>query len=242
MLSKKSFVLVLMLCLSGAAWATVFVDSSLVSIGGSSYSRYNTEAYGYMGPQKVIDGSGLDLSTMTHSYYGEDSWQYYIDDARWATTNPYTYAVSPSGLHTDGWIQLDFSTPQTISKMWVWNYSGYGRQERGWKNVAIDYSTDGTTWNRLGGADFWYQFGMADGGGDFTGPSSFTDVIDFGGISGIKKVCLTARFADGTWVGAQGNDYSHGGLSEIRFEAVPEPATMFLLGLGGLGMIARKRG
>lgn len=233
MLSKKFMAVILVLCCSGAAFAALsypsssWVDSSAISVA-SSYTRYSD-----MGPGKTIDGSGLSAD-LKHSKNSWDLWTCYIDDARWGEGPhpPYAYSLSPSGLRNDGWIEYTFSTPQAIDNMWVWNYNDVTYAGRGFKNVAVDYSVDGTTWSRLGGGDTYLQFAIAPG----TDGYECNNIISFNGLV-VKKVLLTARFADGLY-----GDPSNGGLSEVQFQVVPEPVTMVLLGLGSLGMMVRKRG
>jgi hypothetical protein len=148
--------------------------------------------------------------------------------------------VSPSGTSTYGWIEFNFAAPQTINSMWVWNYNGVGRLERGWAYTAVDYSTDnGVTWNRLGGTNNWFLINKVPSE-QFTPANS---QIDFGGISGITNVLLNARAGDGIWCYNlpfnENYDYANGGLSEVKFE-VPEPVTMIMLGLGALALRTRK--
>lgn len=164
------------------------------------------------GSTHLIDGSGLSADlNLTADSTDTQNWLCHIDDGRWVDrfASPLIHDTSPSGVvYTDGWIAFTFSTPQTISQMWVWNYNNPNYLGRGWESVAVDYSADGTTWTRLGGGDTYLTFAQA------TGTNSYTcnNKIDFGGIT-VKKIVLSLKWATGNY-----GDTSHAGLSEILFK------------------------
>ena len=110
---------------------------------------FTTETYGYpvkpvkatasssmtgaMGPDKTIDGSGLDAMDQ-HSVSASQMWLSKKDQ-------------SPV------WIQYEFDTVYKLYQMWVWNSNqaveaivGFGA-----KDVTIETSMDGTTWTALDG-------------------------------------------------------------------------------------------
>ncbi len=226
-MSKAFFAVIVVMCLSCVALAS-FVDSSLITVTPSG-NWPGAEA------TNLINGSGFmpDL-TVQADPTDTKNWLCNINDGRWLPEwrqGTYLRNYSPSGVSGDGWVQFEFATAQEISKMWVWNYNNPNYLGRGWESVAIDYSTDGTTWTRMGGGDTYLTFAQAPG----TDGYECNNIIDFGGIT-VKKVVLTLGWATGNY-----GDPSYAGLSEVRFEEVPEPATMLLLGLGGLGMLRRKR-
>ncbi len=227
MLSKKSLIVILTVCVSCTSWAA-FVDQSLITVTPSD-SRL---PYAYA--SSLIDGVGLQPD-LTLNSDGTDSqnWLSNIAYGRWLwdVPNAPQRNYSPSGIQGEGWIQFEFSTPQQVNTMWVWNYNG-PNISRGWESVAVDYSVDGTTWTRLGGGNTYLTFAQAPGANGYV----CNNLIDLGGAS-IKKIVLTCQFNGGNY-----GDPSWTGLSEVRFDVVPEPATMLLLGLGGLSMIIRKRG
>ena len=141
-----------------------------------------------MEPSKTIDGSGLnDLDQ--HSVSGTDMWL--------------AAGVEP-------WIQYEFDQAYKLHEMWVWNsnqmvesFIGFGANE-----VAIETSTDGTTWTALEGVP-----ALAQGTGLATYVANTR--IDFTGVM--------AKYVKITVVSAYGFS-GQTGLSEVRFLAIPTTA------------------
>lgn len=97
------------------------------------------------GPDKTIDGSGLDADG-GHSTAAKDMWQ-----------------SDPAG-GTPVWIQYQFDRIYKLRELQVWNYNsdleylvGFGV-----KSVSVRYSTDGVTWDILG--DFTLAQGPSSAG------------------------------------------------------------------------------
>jgi len=80
-------------------------------------------------------------------------------------TNP--YVASRSGFH---WIHYDLGQVYKIHSTHVWNYNVLGQTNRGFRNVAVDYSFDGDTWFTLGNYVFPYASGNPGYPG-ITGPN-----------------------------------------------------------------------
>lgn len=83
-----------------------------------------------MGPEKTIDGSGLDANDL-HGTTPEDMW-----------------LSGPDGPH---WIQYEFDRIYKLYEMWVWNSNQEAEPDFGLgaQDVTIDVSTDGETWTTL---------------------------------------------------------------------------------------------
>jgi len=119
-----------------------------------------------MGPERTIDGSGLDDNDL-HSKEPEDMWLSGSD---------------PLGA----WIEYEFDKVYKVHELWVWNsnqtielFIGFGL-----KDVTVEYSTNGTDWTTLAGVP---QFAQAPG----TPGYEHNITIDFGGVAA-KYVRLTA--------------------------------------------------
>ncbi|UCD00070.1 MAG: discoidin domain-containing protein, partial [Phycisphaerales bacterium] len=140
------------------------------------------------GPENTINGSGLDDNDL-HSIQ---------PTAMWISGN------EPLGA----WIQYEFDTMYKLHEMRVWNANqvleplfGFG-----FKDVTIEYSTDGTTWTALTGVP---EFAKAPGTDDYAHDTT----VDFGGAAA-QYVRLTAT---SNW----GGILPQFGLSEVRFFYIP---------------------
>jgi len=104
-----------------------------------------------MGPEKTVDGSGLNASDR-HSVEPTDMWL--------------SSVIGPQPT----WIQFEFDRTYKLLEMWVWNSNqlleaviGFGA-----KDVTIEYSEDSTTWTSLGDVEFARAPGSADYAHDTT--------------------------------------------------------------------------
>ncbi|MHC4807138.1 MAG: discoidin domain-containing protein, partial [Planctomycetota bacterium] len=145
-----------------------------------------------VGPEKTIDGSGLDDNDL-HSNEEADMW---------------LSSAEPLGA----WIEYEFDKVYKLHQMWVWNYNqavesilGFG-----FKDVTIEYSTNGTDYTTLGTT---VEFARAPG----TAGYAHDITIDFGSAVA-KYVRLTAT---SNW----GGMLPQYGLSEVRFFYIPVNAT-----------------
>ena len=120
------------------------------------------------GPQKTIDGSGLNSSDL-HSTLAEDMW---LSDL-----------MGPQPT----WIEFQFDKVYSLHEMWVWNQDqpielaiGYG-----FKDVSIEHSIDGVTYTPLGTGT---EFARAPGTPDY----AHNTTVDLSGIAA-ESVKLTAN-------------------------------------------------
>jgi len=143
------------------------------------------------GPENTINGSGLDNSGLLHSNESIGSmWQSSRD------------GTQPT------WIEYEFDKVYKVYEMWVWNSNdsleslvGFG-----FKDVAIEYSVNGTDYSTLGNT---HEFTRAPGAPDY----AHNTTVDFGGVAA-KYVRLTAN---SNW----GGIFNQYGLSEVRFFHIP---------------------
>ena len=177
------------------------------TISRGNVLNFTTEAYAYpiakvratasswqpgWGPEKTIDGSGLDKND-GHSTTAADMWLNAIGGA-----NPV-------------WIQYEFDTVCKLHEMWVWNHNLQAEPFLGFgfKDVTVQYSTNGTDWTTL--ADV--EFAQAPGQEGY----AHNTTIDLRGVAA-KCVKLTAKSHWGAGV-------PQCGLSEVRFFHVPASAS-----------------
>ncbi len=131
-----------------------------------------------MGPEKTIDGSGLDDNDL-HSTDMEDMWL--------SNSSP-----QPT------WIEYQFDKVYKLHEMWVWNQNqivesaiGYG-----FKDVSIEYSVDGIAYTTLGTT---HEFAQGPGTPDYAHNST----VDLGGATA-KYLRLTANSNWGGWLNQYG--------------------------------------
>ncbi|MHC4507668.1 MAG: discoidin domain-containing protein [Planctomycetota bacterium] len=140
------------------------------------------------GPEKTIDGSGPDADDL-HSTGPGDMW---------------LSGDEPLGA----WIQYELDNVYKLHQMWVWNgnQAFEGLFGFGFKDVTVEYSSDGATWTALTDVP---QFTRAPG----TDGYAHDTTVDFGGAAA-KYVRLAAA---SNWGGVL-PQYN---LSEVRFFYIP---------------------
>jgi hypothetical protein len=161
------------------------IPAASITATASSYAQGR-------GPETTINGSGLN-ATDGHSTLLTDMW------------------LTAKGTFLPAWIQYEFSLPQRLNKMQVWNYNGESFLAiQGAKEVAVEYSMDGKAWTQLAGVA---EFPMASGAAGYV--SDIT--VDFGyAAAKYVKITIKSNYAGGL--------YNQCGLSEVRFSAVPVAA------------------
>ncbi|MCH7559602.1 MAG: hypothetical protein IIB56_19425, partial [Planctomycetes bacterium] len=139
------------------------------------------------GTENTINGSGLDANDL-HSIEPTDMWL--------------------SGDEPNAWIEYEFDKVHKLHEMWVWNHNGMLESVIGFgfKDVAIEYSVNGTDYTTLGTT---HEFVRAPGAVDY----AHNTTVDFGGVTA-KYVRLTAN---SNWGGIM----PQYGLSEVRFFSIP---------------------
>jgi len=139
------------------------------------------------GPERTIDGSGLNEMD-EHSTVSTDMW------------------LGIGGGADPVYIQYEFDSVYKMHEMLVWNYNVQFEQVLGFgfKEVTVEYSSDGVEWTVLGDV----EFAQAAAKADYTANT----VVDFQGAPA-KFVRLTANSGYGV--------LPQYGLSEVRFMSIP---------------------
>ncbi|MHC4507624.1 MAG: CBM96 family carbohydrate-binding protein [Planctomycetota bacterium] len=131
------------------------ITATASSMGGADF-----------GPEKTIDGSGLDENDL-HSTEPMDMW---LSDNE------------PLG----GWLQYELDKVYKLHEMWVWNSNQIfeGLFGFGLKDVTVEYSSNGTDWTVLADVS---EFAQAPGTDDY----AHNTTVDFDGAVA-QYVRLTA--------------------------------------------------
>jgi hypothetical protein len=147
------------------------------------------------------------LYGMQHIVYPYDySWTSDLNGGNGA--NPIDGSTSGWGA----WVAYRFDKVYSLGNLYIWNaneiYNGSDLTNRGLKNVRIDYSSNGTTWTKLG--DYVIPKGTGTMG---MLPSS---VINFGGVDA-NYVVITAASTNGSWGPDPGSSNYYYELAKLRF-------------------------
>ncbi len=155
------------------------------SITATASSQFNENTI----PENTINGSGLDDNDL-HSTEEADIW------------------LSNMAGPQPSWIQYEFDRVYKLHQMWVWNFNqliepvvGFG-----FKEVTIEYSTNGTDWAVLADVP---EFAQAPGAAGY----AYNTTVDLGGVAA-RYVKITAN---SNW----GGILPQYGLSEVRFFHIP---------------------
>ncbi|OHB66806.1 MAG: hypothetical protein A2Y76_00685 [Planctomycetes bacterium RBG_13_60_9] len=151
----------------GTVWSFTVEPYSYEVMGVTATASGQSKAD--VGPEKTVDGSGLNPVTGEHSTAAEHGW------------------LSDKG--PSAWIQYDLAKRYKLDKMQVWNSNqametlfGFGA-----RNVKVEYSTDGTNWTALGD----YEFARAPGADMYVGDI----VIDFAGaVAQYAKLTISSNW------------------------------------------------
>ena len=142
----------------GTVWSFTVEPLSYAVAGASVTATASSMAGETMGPEKTIDGSGLNASDQ-HSSTSTQMWLSAMGD-------------------TEPWIQYEFDQVYRLDKMLVWNSNQAVETAIGWgvKAVTIEVSLDGEAWTAVG--DF--EFAQATGADTYAANTT----VDFAGAAG----------------------------------------------------------
>lgn len=206
--------------------ASTAFDSTFGALGyRSDWSYAQGTSVGDAGFQLRTDGHGMWHSNVAGSY------------------------TSPAGVACQEWLLADFGSAQTIYGADVWNIDTF-YHGRGVKDVSISVSADGVSWatawaGTVARADGTLPTLMYDGV-TWVNPNLqpghapqygrlFDTRADFGGAVSAQYVVINIA---NNWEDNYG-DYI--ALDEVRFLAIPEPATLSMLGLGIVAFLRKRK-
>ncbi len=125
-------------------------------------------------------------------------------------------------------ITFDLEANYDLDSFKVWNYNELGMTDRGANNVEILIASSvGGAFTSLGNFTFTEAPGL-----HYVDFGQTIDLSSFSAAADARLVKFNITTSYGSTIA---------GLSEIRCDAVPEPATMSLLGLGGLLTLLRRK-
>ncbi len=193
---------------------------------GTSWPQFN-----YV-PQNLINNSGF-ATVPTIADFTSVAYSYAAPEPQWATQT----GTFPSNYFATGQIApqftLDLGGSFDLTDLVVW---GHGNANEA-SDFLVEFSTDG-------GATYYASRLVQTS--SFLNTSSA--VLTFGGVFEADFIRLTMlNNIGGRGLGLPGEPGDRVALGEIKFlalapsSAIPEPATLSLLGLAGLAMLRRRR-
>ena len=197
--------------MTGATQAAVITPSIDVPL-----TTVTTAASGF-GIGQTVNSSGLTDPNATPGYVLDD-----VND------NGATQWLSGNSL--SGVVTFDLGGTYDVDSVHLWNWVYTNTTSTKWGVATVDFSfsTNGTNFLNTEALSF-----VADPTPGALGPS-VAQTKTFTTQTGVTHIQL------GNFTNLEGTTYV--GFGEIRFsEAVPEPSTTALLGLGGLALILRRR-
>lgn len=220
---RMSFVvcLVSVFGLAGSAFGVLIPGSSITAQAASQLSSETS-------PAKSINGAGILSGNyrLTHDNKRDGMWLSAEGGGGSAQNHPF-------GLDNSTWVMYEFDRSYMLGLMRVYNYNEYHHTTAGLQDVYIHYSVTGgggtRAWTNLSETGSTFTFTQASGRYGERGRYE----ADFDGAFA-KYVVLTAAVNNGNF------GHTSYGLAEVRFDEIPEPATLLLLGLGGIMLRIRK--
>ena len=194
-------------------------------------------------------------------------WQYeYAGAARYTGVVTGEHGIDTAPGSSIAWAEFSLDQVYELGDMWVWNYAESWEEWGDWTfhgMQGIEVHATSITDTLVGSPtygkgsndpDDWtliYQGDLACAEAGYLENKEVSQIIDFGGFAAqhIVITCAPGFLTDDgpftehdlNWSEEKTGEWNDGqGLSEVRFYEIPEPATMILLGLGGLALRRRR--
>jgi len=189
-------------------------------LGGPSFDRAAVH---------LIDGSGLDPVTGFHTNAPDAGGGGTNPGSMWLTNGVFAQPNDPLPAH----VTFNLAANYDLESIRVWNYNETRLAPltgRGANRVEISVAdSEGGAFTLLGG----FSFNQATG----SEVADFSQTIDLSSYAAADN----ARLVRFDILSNHGGDNEFAGLSEVQFNAVPEPAGLSLFALGLAGWAARLR-
>ncbi|MGI6270061.1 MAG: discoidin domain-containing protein [Candidatus Howiella sp.] len=187
---------------------TIAISGQPVILPGIA-AKAGDEYDSFRGATNVVNDSGMSgtesvFDTHDNAQHGDTMWH--------TGANP----------GENAWIEFDLGSVQSIAEMWVWNMSQRGNEDRGLKQVKIEYrSDDADDWTELRGegaaeaGEYPYTFAKAEGDSALSATNLENGrPVSFGVAARYVRITANPVVGEGSW----GSEYY--GLSEVRFTSV----------------------
>ena len=201
---------------AAAALTLTAVSADAATITGVTIEAVSSEfGNGLRNAENLINGSGFDEANGFHSNAGGNNINW-INDLN--TGFPHS-------------VTFDLEANYDLDSVKVWNWNTLDTLDAGVKDVTISVASSvGGSFTSLGA----FVLTIAPGADNV----DFGQVIDLSGFAAADDARLV-KFDITTNHGFSA--YPLAGLSEVRFDAVPEPGSLALMGLGGICLLRRRR-
>lgn len=223
-------VVALSLAFAGSASAAWIGGPGMDTWTSGSVSVTAFNAQGAFPVKDIINGSGMtDADPDEHNNTTSDMW----------LSSP--HVMTTEADNATRLVTFEFDGAYQLGVMHIWNYNNDWRG--GIRYTKVEYSTDGSSWTQLvgPGSGGVFELAGAPADGTNTGFNGYTGSAgpDFGGVSA-QYVRLNPNSVTASQRGNWGSSSKYG-LSEVRFNLIPEPATIAVLCLGGGLVLLRKK-
>ena len=154
-------------------------SASAAYISATNITASASSTWWTVGIDVVFNEVGLDTATLLHARVGTNPYNSWINSG---VSDGTSYAAGTVTGYC--WVAAEFDQAYSLGEMWVWNWNQDITKDRCFKDVTVQYSTDGTNWMTLAGAT---RCNQTPG----TGPATYDTSFNFGDAA--AAVCSDDR-------------------------------------------------